>query len=192
MSSSSSDSLSSASTSSSNSNQQDVKKNDIWNSLDSEKQLLWSHRALKLNKVPLQGQFLEVPPLLLLEDKISTTVILQSLSDDWRRFVQMVRSAVVRDTPKSTANMTYVYLKQKVEVQQQTFKRFYMGALLREVVFGPNFNQEDIAQHIIYKSKKIVYIYISSYKTSKRYLIKTIIPLSSFIMIIVFTWSVVR
>ena len=69
----------------------------------------------------------------------------------------------IKEPSNYQSNTVYVYLNQKVKVEQQNFKFFYMGTLFREVIFGFRFNSENIQNNIMYRSK-IKFNYILLYK----------------------------
>ena len=72
-------------------NQDGLNNNKIWNGLDSEKKKFWYNREIILNKEPLKGQLLDIPTVLLLDRKLSIMDYLNYLSDDWRRFMKMIK-----------------------------------------------------------------------------------------------------
>ena len=74
----------------------------------------------------------------------------------------MFRTAVAKEPSLYQYKMVYVYLNQKMRIEQQTFKRFYVGKLLRNIIFGASFDSEHIQKNIMYKSKNKVYLYFTS------------------------------
>ena len=138
--------------------------------MDSESNLFWDNRALLLNKTPLQGQFEEIPIQLMFDGKLSATCVLNGLSDDWRRFVRMFCTSIIKEPTSNQSSAVYVYLNHKIEVGQQTFKRFFMGTLLRQVIFGSTFNSPKVQNNIVYRSKNKVYLYFPSYKSLEKVL----------------------
>ena len=63
--------LSSGTDISSNEQQSFPKIYDIWNSLDPKQQYFWSQRALMLNKMPLLGEFTDIPDTLINNNMLS-------------------------------------------------------------------------------------------------------------------------
>ena len=87
---------------------------------------------------------------------------MSGLSADWRRFVKINRSVLLKDPPLEQSSKVYNFLNEKVQVNLQSYRKFTASSMLLDAIFGENF--ENVSEYIVYQTKRRVFIYLSSYR----------------------------
>jgi hypothetical protein len=127
-----------------------------WNNFDLSLREAWQRRAEQLNAMPRPGKF-----VCLNDFHIGTDDILQSLTVEWRRFVGVLRSAIVRPPKNPHQKLEVSFGKERVTIHSQSYRTFDISLLLQLCIFGKQF-EKLCAHEIIAKTKKTVLIHIES------------------------------
>jgi hypothetical protein len=116
----------------------------------------WQQRAnwLNLRKVP--GKFLSFP-----DGDCDHPEVFNAMTLDWARMVSLFRSCITR-RQKETQSCVHIFFgKEKVHINNQSYRRFEVNQLIRTCLFGKDLCKLRLDE-VILKSKKKCLIHIAS------------------------------
>ena len=125
----------------------------------------WKLRAHHLNQQPrIDGTFDKIPTSLLspthLEDHL-----LESLTRDWQMLVSIFRNAITRTTrTKCISEKEYVFGREKIILQNQFYRSFYLTHILKITLFGSPPLSVLLPHEIAHRTKNQIIIHLSSYR----------------------------
>ena len=85
--------------------------------------------------------------------------VMSSMTYDWAEIVKAMRNSIVRAPKKGLSLKSYVFAKERVVLQSQTYRQVYFNLLLQKYLFGNNYNK--IPSHQIHM--QIIQICSSQY-----------------------------
>ena len=133
----------------------------MWNDMVSEQQSYWRRRALLLNKEPKLGEFKELPDFLSDSGAFLTNRFLPLLTNDWNRFVKIMRSSLKQHRCRES-DRTYNFLGEVVTVGTQSYRCISVSDILLETIFGHNYSCNKILDLIVYKSTNLIHMNFAS------------------------------
>ena len=131
-----------------------------WRRMTDQLRKCWRNRATKLNIRPIPGRFDRVPDDI--EDSIHDDIC-ASLTLDWENITKQFKSCMVR-IPNSSAKRksTYVFGKERVLLQNQVHRTFYLNSLLKLALFGRNFSRVSGCNEIVHMTKRLAVVHFAS------------------------------
>ena len=130
-----------------------------WRYMSAPLKSAWEKRAESLNAMKLPGWILNLPP------KLSTkSIVMESISLEWNMLVKVFKEAISRAPPAEERKLKYVFGKEVVELNTQTYKKFTMTLLLNSYLFGENYSK--VRNEVCYesKTKNVTVLHIASQK----------------------------
>ena len=131
------------------------------NVLSMEIKAAWKDRADVLNSLPIPGEFVEVPRDIGGTFDVLTKHVLKSLSIEWSNVFKWFKRCVTRKPKVLTSSNIYVFGKERVRIDSQTYRTFSLSFLLGVSIFGEeycNFYEYET----IMRTKKLILFHISS------------------------------
>ena len=130
-----------------------------WKSMSRDLVGSWKERAARLNMLPIQGKFNDIPYELnttSLEDNIKT-----SLTLDWAAVVKFFRNFLIRKSRNGESKRVLVFGKERVQLRSQVYRAIHLNYLLKLTLFGSEFSNL-FNYEVIERTKKQVLIHLAS------------------------------
>lgn len=138
-----------------------------WRSMPPHHIESWSVRAEMLNRRPLPGRFVLIPGVLG-EGQIMERHVKEALSGEWERIVKILRNAVTREPRRDISQRVVLFGKERVRILSQTYRRVYLGSLMKKVVFGDGDYSIATEDERVYQTKKVEILHFSSLARMKQ------------------------
>lgn len=129
-----------------------------WRYLSVDTKNGWEQRTAWLNSRPIPGKFLAFTDGVYCDN----SAVLDSMSLDWARMVSLFRSCITRRQPVNrTSGVSVLFGREKVNILNQTYRRFEINELIRLCLFGRDLGklQQD---EVVLRTKKTCVIHIAS------------------------------
>ena len=119
----------------------------------------WKYQADALKFLPIPDEFVEVPCDIGGKSDVLTKHVLISLSIEWSHGFKWFKRCVTRKPNVLTSSNIYVFGKERVKIDSQTYRTFSLSFLLRVLIFGEeycNFYEYET----IMRTKKLILLHI--------------------------------
>ena len=137
----------------------------IWYGMEIELKEAWKERAERLNQRPRNdGTFERVPVFL------NDAIVKQSLTNDWRHFVGIMRHAVISNVDRYVLENTrkrkseYKFGNERVLLNSQRYQSLYMNHMLKLTIFGCPLFSNLLGHEMAYRTEKQVIVYFYSHR----------------------------
>lgn len=133
-----------------------------WSEMQSELKRGWKERADRLNSRPLSdGTFEAVPEF------INDMAVKTALTKDWQYFVGMMRQSIIQNVDRfnvERAEIEYKFGNERVKLQSQKYRSFYLNHLLKLTIFGCPLYSHLLGHEIPFHNKKGAIVFFYSYR----------------------------
>ena len=133
----------------------------VWNRLNIQLKDAWRERTTLLNARPANdGIFQNVPAF------VNDNVVKDALTRDWRYLVSLLKQSIMSNAKKFTqySETTYVFGRERVVLNKQGYRSFYLSHLLKLSLFGSPLYSNLLGHEIIYRKKNQTIVFFYSHR----------------------------
>jgi len=133
----------------------------VWRDSGLDLKAAWRERANRLNlRPPNNGNFEAVP------DYVNDEVLIESLSGEWKYLVSILKLSTTMNITKwrPTSISTYVYGNERVTVDSQNYRTFFISHLLKLSIFGSPLYSKLLDHEIMYRRRRETIVFIYSHR----------------------------
>ena len=99
-----------------------------------------------------------VPPIL---HQDFQKMVLESMFRDWEKAVSVLKYAIVRSPKRSMSSRYINFGHERVKIDSQSFKSFYINMLLRNLLFGPTLRKLK-REECVWKTSRCYIVHVAS------------------------------